>query len=388
MKEKKSVVRIICLILVILMAVTTIVPVFYSAFAETPAEKLSRLRKELQAQKEENESLQNSIDKNQQTKTYYQQLLTSVTAQIETQKELIATQEEYIAAKQDEIAQKVLDVAYAKDMFENRLKGMYEMSRQSNLSVLLGISDFSEMLRFAENLNCISKSDTELIENLRTQQAELEAQGAELQAELDELQAQKDELDTLSATYSGTVQSLQASISQQEADLEAKEAVYEDLAAQVEAAQKEWEAWAASITNNNYLLGNGLGEFDWPIPGYTYLSSDFGTTRYIYGVKDVHRGMDIPAPLGTPIYAAADGIVSTKAHWSYGTCVKISHSSSLVTIYGHMSARAAGITDGALVTKGQLIGYVGSTGNSTGNHLHFEVNLNGSPVSAWPYLNG
>jgi peptidoglycan hydrolase CwlO-like protein len=165
MKEKKSVVRIICLILVILMAVTTIVPVFYSAFAETPAEKLSRLRKELQAQKEENESLQNSIDKNQQTKTYYQQLLTSVTAQIETQKELIATQEEYIAAKQDEIAQKVLDVAYAKDMFENRLKGMYEMSRQSNLSVLLGISDFSEMLRFAENLNCISKSDTELIES-------------------------------------------------------------------------------------------------------------------------------------------------------------------------------------------------------------------------------
>ena len=153
-------------------------------------------------------------------------------------------------------------------------------------------------------------------------------------------------------------------------------------------AQKEWAAWAGSSTGNSYVLGDGKGQFQWPIPGYTTLSSDFGTVRWIYGVKDVHRGMDVPAPAGTPIYAAADGVVSTTAHWSYGTCVKISHSPSLVTIYGHMSARAEGITDGVFVTQGQLIGYVGSTGNSTGNHLHFEVNVNGTPVSAWPYLNG
>lgn len=119
------------------------------------------------------------------------------------------------------------------------------------------------------------------------------------------------------------------------------------------------------------------GEFIWPLPGYTTISSPFGSKRFINGKWDVHRGIDIPAPEGTPIYAAATGVVSTKAHWSYGTCVKIIHTDSLVTIYGHMVARAPGITDGVVVTKGQLIGYVGNTGNSFGNHLHFEVDING-----------
>ena len=126
------------------------------------------------------------------------------------------------------------------------------------------------------------------------------------------------------------------------------------------------------------------GGFAWPIPGYTNLSSDFGVGRWIYGKWDVHRGMDVPAPAGTPIYAAADGVVSTNNHWTYGISVKISHGSGLATIYGHMSARA--VNDGDYVTQGQLIGYVGSTGNSTGNHLHFETTLHGAAVSSRPYL--
>ena len=122
----------------------------------------------------------------------------------------------------------------------------------------------------------------------------------------------------------------------------------------------------------------GSGSLSFPVPGYSYITTRFG--------QGGHRGTDICAPAGTPIYAAFGGGVSTKAHWSYGTCVKISHGGGMVTIYGHMSARAAGIADGVTVTKGQLIGYVGSTGNSTGNHLHFELDINGSPTSARPYL--
>ena len=79
-------------------------------------------------------------------------------------------------------------------------------------------------------------------------------------------------------------------------------------------------------------------------------------------------------------------MVSTHADSSYGTCVKISHGGGLVTIYAHMSARADGIGDGVVVEQGQLIGYVGSTGRSIGNHLHFEANLNGTPVSVFDYL--
>ena len=143
-----------------------------------------------------------------------------------------------------------------------------------------------------------------------------------------------------------------------------------------EVAQGEWNDWGASDAPA-YIEWDGEN-FLWPVQGYTSLSSDYGYRNF--GGGEFHRGIDIPAPAGTPIYAAAAGVVSTKAHWSYGIAVKVSVDGRMTNIYGHMIARAEGITDGASVVAGQLIGYVGSTGNSTGNHLHFEVNVDGQPV--------
>lgn len=386
MKEKTTLVRIICVVLVVLMAATVLTPLVSTVYAETPTEKLERIKKELEEINNQIETNKDNIEKAEQQKQYYQQQANTIKSQIEAQNELIAQQELVVAAKQTEVEQAMLDLEYAKAMFEQRLTAMYEMSRQSNLSVLLGISSFSEMLRFAENLTQISLNDTNVIEYLSTEQADMEAQAAELQTQLEELNTQKNELESQKAAFAVAIQNANSAISATEAELEANSVAYAETQEQQRQAQAEWAAWAASIANENYIPGDGTGEFAWPIPGYTKLSSDFGTVRVINGVRDVHRGMDIPAATGTPIYAAADGIISTKAHWSYGTCVKISHSPSLVTIYGHMSARAAGITDGVLVTKGQLIGYVGSTGNSTGPHLHFEVNVNGVATSARPYL--
>ena len=181
--------------------------------------------------------------------------------------------------------------------------------------------------------------------------------------------------------YSNAIQQADAAISAAEADLAANEEALAETQRQYEQAQEEWRQWTAA---NNVDFEYNQGGFAWPIPGYTNLSSDFGVGRWIYGKWDVHRGMDVPAPAGTPIYAAADGVVSTNNHWTYGISVKISHGSGLATIYGHMSARA--VNDGDYVTQGQLIGYVGSTGNSTGNHLHFETTLHGAAVSSRPYL--
>lgn len=148
-------------------------------------------------------------------------------------------------------------------------------------------------------------------------------------------------------------------------------------------SSESWEDWAQSDVPGNI---EWTGEkYMWPLPGYTQLSSPFGW-RMLNGKRDLHRGLDIPAPRGTPIYAAADGVVSTTAHWSYGVCVKVSVAGNMVNIYGHMAARAQGITDGVMVTAGQLIGYVGSTGNSSGNHLHFEVDVDGKPVDPNSYF--
>lgn len=383
MEKRKKLVRIICLILAVLMVGTIVGPLFSTAFAdETPAEKKERLRQELTAIEQNIEANKNDASKAQQLKQYYQMQANNIAAQIEAQKEDIANCETDLTTKQDELSVQMGKVEQSELNFKARLKGMYEMSRQSPLATLFGLEDFSQMLSYTEYLQRISVSDTDLIAELEAQQAELERQAAEIQTQLDELNAKEAELEQLAADYAASIQAAQIQADEAAAAAEAQELARADKQKEYDAAVAEWIAWTTSSTNETYANG----DFQWPIPGYYSLSSDYGVTRTIYGRTDVHRGMDIPAPAGTPIYAAADGVVSTNNHWTYGTSVKISHSPSLATIYGHMTSRAAGITDGAVVTKGQVIGYVGSTGNSTGNHLHFEVNVNGNPTSARPYL--
>ena len=150
-----------------------------------------------------------------------------------------------------------------------------------------------------------------------------------------------------------------------------------------EVAGAEWQDWMVSEIEGD-IVWNGEA-YMWPVPGHTRISSPF-VSREMDGEQENHSGIDIPAPAGTPIYAAAPGVVSTNAHWSYGICVKVSVDGQTTNVYGHMLARAEGITDGVQVEAGQLIGYVGSTGNSTGNHLHFQVNINGIAVYPMSYF--
>lgn len=380
MEKHKKFVRVVCMALAVLMIATLGLPLIF-AHAETPAEKLDRLKKELESIKANISATQGKKEKYEQTKQYYYAQANNLKAQLIAIKEDIDAKKLSIEEKNAEVAEKAASVEYNKDMFEQRLRSMYEMSRQSNLAILLGIDDPSAMLVFAENLQRISKHDSELVQRLGEEKIQLEQQRDELDAQLADLSARQAELNSTAQQYSAAIQQADANITQAEADIAAQTEAEAEKQKQYEQAQREWAQWVqAEHVDFEY---NEEG-FAWPIPGYTRLSSDFGTVRIIFGKKDVHRGMDIPAPAGTPIYAAADGMVSTNNHWSYGTSVKISHGSGLATIYGHMSKRV--VNSGEAVVQGQLIGYVGSTGNSTGNHLHFETNLNGVPVSPRPYL--
>ena len=386
MERRKKGVRVVCIVLACLMALTLIAPVAATVFAEdqTPADKLEQAKQELEAIENEIDEIESSKEAAQKSKAYYEELANAVKTQIEAQNNLITAQQESINQKQEELAAKITEVESTQALFDARMKTMYVQHNRSSLSVLLGVTPFAEALRYIQNLQYIAQSDTDLINTLRTQKEELDAQIAELDAELAELEQQKADLEAQKQQYVNSVTAANNQISAAEAELEVKSEEEKELQAKYQQAYQEWVAWASDTSGSSVILDEG--EFYWPVPGYYRISSDYGVGRWIYGVYDVHRGLDIPAPAGTPIYAAFGGVVSTKAHWSYGTCVKISHGGGMVTIYGHMSARAAGIADGVTVTKGQLIGYVGSTGNSTGNHLHFELDINGSPTSARPYL--
>lgn len=144
--------------------------------------------------------------------------------------------------------------------------------------------------------------------------------------------------------------------------------------------------------SENFMTDEGIysgGEFTWPVPGNTYVSSDYGPRICPFHGKEVHSGIDIPASSGTPIVAATNGkVVLSSYNGSYGKCIILSHGSGLFTLYGHCSKLQ--VNEGEAVTKGQVIAKVGSTGNSTGPHLHFEVrkggNLYRNHTSPWGYV--
>ena len=143
-----------------------------------------------------------------------------------------------------------------------------------------------------------------------------------------------------------------------------------------------------SMSTASSVVYNGNGQFGWPLPGYSVGSgsgSKFGMRVHpVTGVYKLHTGVDIPAPSGTPIYAAEAGKVITASYkGAYGNCVIIDHGGSYSTLYGHQSRIAVSV--GETVSRGQVIGYVGTTGYSTGNHLHFEVRVNGTPQNPLSY---
>lgn len=354
----------------------------FRAAAETPAEKLERLRAEQQAIEQQIEQNRTDAARAGDLVNLYTAKEQNVKAQIAVLQLKIQECEAQLAGTQAQVAAKLLEADRSTQSFEARMKGMYEMSRQSGLAVLLGADSLSEMLTFGEYLQRIAVRDTRLIAELTARREELAALAARQQAELDALDASNAELEAAANEYAAALQQANARLSAAQAAEQAGAAAFAAKEQEIAAAEREYAEWAAQSDNDAPEYTGGA--FYWPLPGYS-AGSPMGW-RTLNGVQEFHRGMDIPAPLGTKIYAAADGVVSTKAHYTYGTCVKLSHGGGLVTIYAHMSAWAEGIADGVPVKQGQLIGYVGRTGRAYGYHLHFEANLNGAPVDVRDYL--
>lgn len=194
-------------------------------------------------------------------------------------------------------------------------------------------------------------------------QAEQEEAKAQQMAAQDELKAQEDEVDKLIAEISAQEDLLE------EMEEELNKAA-RALDAQIKAKEREYAAQVANVPSESGYL--------WPLPGgYNTISSLAGGRIHpVTGKPGNHAGIDIPAPSGTNIYAAKSGVVihaakGTGSSWSYGNYVIVSHSDGTSTLYAHMSR--IGCKEGQTVKQGDVVGYVGTTGRSTGNHLHFEV---------------
>lgn len=314
-------------------------------------------------------------------------------SQISEVQNSIGVKEQEITAKQNEIARKEQEIADQWDDFKSHMAAMQELRDGGSVAMLRAVNDLYELLTFNEVMQDISVKDTEILDNMKAAKEALVADRTQLVEERTQLQNKKSELDAQNKQMQSKQSELNNSV--KEARLSAAEAqqAQKNAQAAIESDEMNYEAVkkeiqkliAAAAASKPQLSFSG---FICPLKSYTRISSEYGWRKNpVSGVNKLHAGIDLAAPAGTPIYAAASGYVQV-AGWSsggYGNYVIIYHGKMTdgnvySTLYGHM--RSVATSAGRYVNQGDLIGYVGSTGNSTGNHLHLEVWKGGSKANA------
>lgn len=277
-----------------------------------------------------------------------------------------------------------------------RIQFMYEHGSMSFLEILLSCSSFSEMLNKAEYIEQVSAYDRQMLSQYEETKVKVEALERELSDQKQILETVRADVKKQQDEMKGLIAEKKEEISEYETDIANKEKAikeYEDMIAEQDDIIGALEASVAAAKRKRQEMGvsdNSAaysgGTFCWPAPSYTRISDDYGwRTHPTLGVQQFHNGVDMASPSGSPILAAADGeVVAASYNATMGNYVMIDHGGGLFTIYMHASALF--VSSGNIVSAGDEIAAVGSTGRSTGPHLHFGVRLNGSYVSPWNYL--
>ncbi|HIZ30745.1 MAG TPA: peptidoglycan DD-metalloendopeptidase family protein [Candidatus Fournierella merdipullorum] len=332
--------------------------------------------KELAAEKEKYEKIEKDKNKAQQQKQSLKNQQTIILDQIAQAIEQIDQKNVEIMNQEQVIAEKQADIDQRWGDFKERMQAMQVMHDSGAVAMITSAQSLYDLLTFSTTLQQISQKDTEVLEEMNAQKAELEAEKQELEQAKADLESAKAALDEKSNQLSANIQAQDATISKLDADAKVQEQVVAEkqkLADEAEAAYEQWVRENASSGSGQCAEG-----FIWPLPSAGRVTTEFGGTQNVNGIISTgHKGIDIAIAGGTPIYAAHNGTVAaTTGHSSYGNVVMIDNGDGISTLYAHMQT-AAIVGVGQTVTQGQVIGYVGSTGNSSGNHLHFEVRVNG-----------
>lgn len=362
-------------------------------------------------------SLDTKLDSYSQKIADYQQKANAKQAEIDAKNQEIKDKEADITNKQGELEEAKATEAKQYEDMKLRIQYMYENGGESYLNMIFESKNMAEFLNKAEYVSSISAYDreqleqyastkqqiTDLLASLETEKVNLENQKSTLQTEKTELDSilagVKEQQEYVNVVLNEKQSSLERLQSQQVSNEEMLEAKKQDLASQQALIKKLQDDWAkqqaaaggsaqADAETQKRLDEIGISGFAWPLPGYTTITSEYGMRDHpIYHYPKLHDGMDISGAsvYGKPIVAAYDGTVTlAESYWGYGNCVIIDHGSGIQTLYAHASSLL--VSAGQTVKKGQTIALVGSTGNSTGPHLHFSIVIGGNFVNPRDYL--
>lgn len=355
--------------------------------------------------------------------------LTEIAEQITALEIQLEEKESQITDTRQELLDAQADVEQQYESMKLRIRFMYENSTQSYLEALLSSESVGDFLNRAEYIYQISQYDRSMLEKyketvasveqlettLETERQELAELKQQVQQEQDAVAVLLNEKENQLAQIGEEITDAQQLASAYEAEIEAQNEIIAMIQAEEarkkqeeEAKRQEEEKRREEESENGETAEGGTegepeeepeepeeepeepsysgGAFTWPCPSSTRVTSDYGPRESpTGGASTYHRGIDIGAAHGADIVAAADGTVSfTGYSSSAGNYLTVSHGNGVYTVYMHCSSIVA--SKGDSVNAGQVIAKVGSTGISTGNHLHFGVTVNGSYVSPWDYL--
>ncbi|GAA4873685.1 M23 family metallopeptidase [Paenibacillus vulneris] len=412
------------------MASTLLVPQLSFALSESQKiqQQLDQLKKQQNSTQQKATETQQEISKVQQDKQQVEAEVKSIIKQIEDENLKLNKLNEQIADTKDKLTEnsKLLDELKAQIeardvLLKSRLRLMYMNGVVSYADVLLSSTSFGDFLDRMNALRAIVNQDKEI---LQANQRDREAKEVK-QNQIEQEFKQVSDLYSQSAAIKASLVAKEKDKEVKIASLSKKEKELEDIsedqeqqllqyarksaalaeqkrkAAAAEAAKAAADAAAkAKASGNSGSSGGGGstasaaptstsgGKFGYPLAKVAPMTSDFGYRSDPFtGAKKLHKGIDLGAPNGTDILAAAEGEVIVASWWSgYGNTVIIDHGNGYWTLYGHIRNGGTVVEKGDHVKRGQKIAEVGSTGESTGNHLHFEVRINEDPVDPKPYL--
>ena len=390
----------LCVAAACLLLSVTVYPASAATSMSSLQNKLDKLSQSIvQHQKE----LSNAQKKEQAAKALESELKEKVTVvqsqisvlkgQIAEVQNSIGLKEQEIAAKEQQITEKEAEIADQWGDFKQHMAAMQELRDGGSVAMLSAVNDLYELLTFNEVMQDISIKDTEILDNMKNAKEALESDKLTLESQRSELQSKKADLDAQNSQMRAKQNELNSSVAAAQMSAAEAQQAQKDAQAAIESDEMNYEAVkkqiqkmiAAAAASKPTLSFTG---FICPLKSYSRISSEYGWRKNpVTGVNKLHAGTDFAAPGGTPIYAAASGYVQV-AGWSsggYGNYViiyhgKMSDGNQYSTLYGHM--RSVATSAGKYVQQGEVIGYVGSTGNSTGNHLHLEVWKGGSKANA------
>ena len=346
----------------------------------------AEIKNDINKAEQEGDKLQEDKEKAEKEQKELGEKLDALLSEMESIEKKIKEKEAELSAKEEELVSARNNENDQYESMKKRIKYMYENGNAQFIEILFESENIGDFLNKAEYISSISGYDRDMLKKFKEITKKIKEQEQVLKDEYAVIESMQNDLIANQKAVEQLLNNTKTEIAELATAIKKNEEKLRKLQAAAEEARRKQEEAANNPGNAGASVITGNGYFTHPCPGYRRISSEFGWREQpLPGASTNHKGMDFAAATGTPIYAAAAGTVTTARYsGNAGKMISINHGDGKVTIYMHCNAMY--VTAGQKVTKGQHIAAVGSTGNSTGPHLHFQVEINGVPVNPRKYL--